>query len=281
MNIKYIHRILLALLLLGCCLGMKAQETPSVDDWSDVDFNDNTLLTSEDFQYRMVAYLFNAAAEAEMTQFDSLSMVCISNLLGKAKVNRRMYEYVLAFMLNGYANMGRTQVIEYLLNYPMLLEGEIPFEEGLRLDSLAEPYQLVRVGVKAPDFTGVTIDGRSYNLYDSQAAKTIVFFWSTDCEYCHDFMVDMRRNMNLDTDYELVTFALASSQEEVRRAVKKMRLPGYHFYDELRWEGKAFLDYHITSTPTVFLLDANKTIVCKPYDWEELKYWLQSNNISY
>ena len=269
------------MVLLGFCLGLKAQVAPAVDDWSDVDFNDTTLLTSEDFQYRMVAYLFNAAAESEMPQFDSLSMVYISNLLGKAKVNMRMYEYILVFMLNGYTNMGRTQVVDYLLNYPMLLEGEIPVEEGLRLDALTEPYQLVRVGVKAPGFTGVTIDGRSYSLYDSSAAKTIVFFWSTDCEYCHDFLVDMRRNLNLETDYELVTFALASSQEEVRRTVKKMRLPGFHFYDELRWEGKAFLDYHITSTPTVFLLDANKTIVCKPYDWQELKDWLRLNNISY
>ena len=281
MNINSIHRIILALVLLGFCLGLKAQVLPASNDWSDVDFTDTTLLHSEEFEYRMVAYLYDAAAEADMDQFDSLSMVCISNLLGKAKVNMRMYEHILVFMLNGYTNMGRTQVVDYLLNYPMLLEREVPVEEGLRLDSLTEPYQLVRVGVMAPDFTGVTIDGRSYSLYDSPAAKTIVFFWSTDCEYCHDFMIDMRRNLNLDTDYELVTFALASSKEEVRRTVKKMRLPGYHFYDELRWDGKAFLDYHITSTPTVFLLDGNKTIVCKPYDWEELKDWLKLNDISH
>ena len=192
-----------------------------------------------------------------------------------------MYEYILEFMLNGYTNMGRTQIVDYLLNYPMLFEGEIQVEEGLRLDSITEPFQLVRVGVRAPDFTGVTIHGESYELYASPATKTIVVFWSTDCEYCHDFLVQLRRNLNLESDYELVTFALAESQEEVRRAVRKMRLPGYHFYDELRWEGKAFLDYHVTSTPTVFLLDAEKTILCKPYDWYELKDWFKLNNISY
>lgn len=281
MKFNIINRILIISVFLGLSIGLKAQVAPTADDWSDVDFNDTTLITSEDFEYRMVAYLYDAAAEADMVQFDSLSMVCIGNILNSAKVNMKVYEYILVFMLNGYTNMGRTQVVDYLLNYPMLLEGEIPIEEGLRLDAITEPYQLVRVGVKAPDFTGVTIDGRSYSLYDSPATKTIVFFWSTDCEYCHDFLVDIRRNLNLDADYELVTFALASSQEEVRRTVKRMRLPGYHFYDTLRWDGKAFLDYHVTSTPTVFLLDANKTIVCKPYDWDELKNWFKSNNISY
>ena len=63
----------------------------------------------------------------------------------------------------------------------------------------------------------------------------------------------------------------------MKKAVKKMRLPGYHFYNELRWEGKAFMDYHVTSTPTVFVLDENKMIVCKPYDWEDLKEWLRKN----
>ena len=80
--------------------------------------------------------------------------------------------------------------------------------------------------------------------------------------------------MDLKSDFELVTFALAESQAEVSQAIKKMRLSGYHFYDSLRWENKAFLDYHITSTPTVFLLDSKKNIVCKPYDWDELKRYI-------
>jgi hypothetical protein len=74
----------------------------------------------------------------------------------------------------------------------------------------------------------------------------------------------------------LVTFALAENREEVTKAVKKMRLPGYHFYDALRWDSMAFLSYHITSTPTVFVLNEDKYIVCKPYDWQELRDWLKN-----
>ena len=99
--------------------------------------------------------------------------------------------------------------------------------------------------------------------------------------YCHDFLTQIRKHLDLKSDFELVTFALAEDKDDVVKTVKKMRLPGYHFYDELRWDSKAFLDYHITSTPTVFVLDENKTIVCKPYDWQELKDWFRSNNISY
>ena len=270
---KIIH-ITLVLVLLLSCRWMKAQNVVR-ETWNDVDFSDTTLVDSESFRVRMVNELYLNTMTDDLARFDSLSIQSVGVLLDKAKVNMRVYEFILEFMLNGYTNLGRTQVIDYLLNYPMLFEGEVSIDEGLRLDSITEPYQLVKVGAKAPNFTGVTIDGKDYDLYASSAENTIVVFWSTDCEYCHDFLVQIRKNLDLQSDYELVTFALAENEEEVKQEVKKMRLPGYHFYDVLRWDSKAFLDYHISSTPTVFVLDGNKTIACKPYDWQELKDWLK------
>ena len=272
---KIIHTIVLFVFAFTA-FSAQAQNDAMSDYWKDTDFSDTTLISSKALDDKLVGF-FYSFTDGDEQRFDSLSKVGLGFVLGKAKVNMRMYEYILEFALNGYSAMGRDQVTDYLLNYPQLVEGEIAMEEGLRLDSITEPYQKVRVGTKVPDFSGVAMDGRSYRLYDSKAQYIIVVFWSTDCEYCHDFLVQIRKNLDLKSDYELVTFALADVKEEVTQTVKKMRLPGYHFYDDLRWEGKAFLDFHITSTPTVFLVDAHKTIVYKPYDWNELKNWLRYN----
>ncbi|MCR5658654.1 MAG: redoxin domain-containing protein [Bacteroidales bacterium] len=275
---KKIIYIVVLLILLFSVFSLKAQD--KVGYWDDVDFSDTTLVGSKVMSDRMVGYFFSFT-DGDEKHFDSLSIVGLNVLLDKAKVNMRMYEYILEFALNGYANMGRDAVTDYLLNYPQLAEGEITMEEGLRLDSITEPYQKVKVGAKAPDFKGFTIENKPYCIYDSKAPYTIVVFWSTDCEYCHEFLVQIRKHLDLTSDFELVTFALADDEAEVSKTIKKMRLPGYHFYDEMRWDSKAFLDYHITTTPTVFVLDENKVIVCKPYDWQDLKYWLKSNYISY
>ena len=272
---KIIHISILLTFVLSA-LSLKAQNEALQQYWDDVDFSDTTLVSSQMMSDKLVAF-FYSFTDGDEQRFDSLSIAGLGVVLDKAKVNMRMYEFILEFALNGYSSMGRDKVTDYLLNYPQLSEGEIGMEEGMRLDSITEQYQKVRVGAKAPDVMGVTINGLDYQLYDSKAEWIIVVFWSTDCEYCHDFMVQIRKHLNLKTDYELVTFALAENQAEVEDAVKKMKLPGYHFYDDLRWEGKAFLDYHITSTPTVFVLDENKTIVCKPYDWNELKEWLKKD----
>lgn len=265
--------------------GMKAQVVVTEEHhaftpdayWHDVDFSDTSLVSNPKFDDMMVDFLYRFSFSDEK-YFEKQWFTGVAIILEKAKVNMRVYEYALEFLLNGYSNMGKSQVVDYLLTYPMLFEGEISMEEGLRLDSITELYQKVKVGAKAPDFDGVTIDGKSYQLYESDAKHILVVFWSTDCEYCHDFLTEIRKHLNLKSDYELITFALADSREEVTHAVKKMRLQGFHFYDPLRWEGKAFLDYHITSTPTVFVLDSDKTIVCKPYDWNELKRWIKSNH---
>lgn len=273
---KIIHiSVLVCFMLLA--FPLKGQNVDLQTYWDDVEFNDTTLIASKAMSDKLIEYFFSFT-DGDEQRFDSLSMAGLSVVLNKAKVNMRMYEYILDFALNGYSSMGRDRVTDYLLNYPQLAEREITMEEGLRLDSITEPYQKVKVGAKAPDYSDVTVDGEAYHLYDSKAERIIVFFWSTDCEYCHDFLVHIRKNLDLTSDFELVTFALAENQDEVAKTVKKMRLPGYHFYDALRWDSKAFLDYHITSTPTVFVLDAKRTIVCKPYDWYELKEWLNRNN---
>lgn len=270
-------KMLILLLLMISFNLLKAQSLSSEAYWNDVDFNDTTLISSKFLTDKIVGYLYLNSFDEEPTHFDSLTREGINVVLGKAKVNMRMYEFVLEYLLNGYTNMGQSHIVDYLLSYPMLFEGEILMEEGVRLDSITEPYQRVKVGAEAPDFIGTTIDGKAYRLYESPAEKILLVFWSIDCEYCHDFLTDIRKHLDLKSEYELVTFALADDQEEVVKSVGKMRLPGYHFYDSLRWEGKAFLDYHVTSTPTVFLLDKEKNIVCKPYDWIELKFYINDN----
>ena len=266
-------------ILLLFCLSLSITVTAQVKSeyWDDIDFSDTTLVADKTLTDKLINY-FYSFTDADEKAFDSLSMAGMDAVLKKAKVNMRVYEFVLEYLLNGYTAMGRSEVTDYLLNYPQLHEGEITQEEGFRLDSITEPYQRVKVGAKAPDFLGVTIDGKPYSIYESSAKRIILVFWSTDCEYCHDFLKSIRKNLDLKSDYELVTFALSENQEEVAANVKKMRLPGYHFYDELRWDSKPYMDYHITSTPTVFVLDEEKTIVCKPYDWLELRQWIKIEN---
>lgn len=243
----------------------------------EVDFDDLSLIPTNVLTTKMIDYLSLFQGLEGVNDPNVAFAIGLGKILEKAKVNTKMYGFVLEYMLKGFTALGMDAVTDYLLNYPQLGEGDISVEEGMMLDSISEPYQKVRVGVKAPDISGITIVGEPYCLYDSQAKRKIVFFWSTECEYCHDFLTSIRKNLDLENDYELVTVALAENKKEVEKAVKKMKLAGYHFYEEERWEGKIIKDYHIFSTPTVFVLDADNNIVSKPYDWNEFREFRMKN----
>ncbi|MCR5646256.1 MAG: peroxiredoxin family protein [Bacteroidales bacterium] len=126
-------------------------------------------------------------------------------------------------------------------------------------------------GDKALDFEGVTVNGETYHLYDTQAERVILCFWAVDCDYCHDFLKSLRRHRCRLKGYELVTFVLADNPDEVRKEAKKLRLHGYHFFDPAGWNSAPFLDYDINITPTVILLDKDKNIIGEAYDWDEFK----------
>lgn len=254
-----------------------AQRSAMIDGFfNEVDFNDTTLIPTNVLTTKMVDYLTLFQGLPKLGGNVEMGFImALGNILEKAKVNMRMYEFVLEYMLEGFTAMGQNQVTNYLLNYPRLEEGEVNQAEGHRLDSIAAPYQKVRVGAKAPQISGTTIDGKAYDLYASKAKFVIVFFWATDCDYCHDFLVSIRKNLDLKNDFDMVTFAIADDKTDVKKSLKKLRLPGYHFYDDQRWNGKAFQDYHVTSTPTAFVLDEHRNIVLKPYDWRELEAWLK------
>ena len=245
--------------------------------FDDVDFNDTTLIPTNVLTTKMIDFVSVVQADMRLSQDPEMRMVlALSRIFELAKVNFTTYAFALEYMLRGYSAIGMSTVTDYLLNYPALNEGDITVEQGRRLDAMAEPYQKVRVGAKAPNISQKTIDGENVDLYSLDSEYVILFFWSADCPYCHNFMGKIRKKLDF-SKFRLLTFAIANDIDEVRSELSVMRLNGCHFYDKARWESEVIKDYHVFTTPTVFVLDRNKTIVCKPNDWTELESWLKKN----
>ncbi len=245
--------------------------------FDDVDFDDTTLIPTNVLTTKMIDFISVVQSDTRLSPDPQMRMVlALNNIFEHAKTNFTTYSFALEYMLRGYSALGMTVVTDYLLGYPALKEGDITSEQGRRLDAIAEPYQKVRVGAKAPRINATAIDGREYDLYLSPKEYVIVMFWSTDCPYCHEFINKMRKKLDLDDEFELLTFAVADSIKEVEEQVEAMKIKGFHFYDEARWESPEFKDYHVFSTPTVFVLDKDRNIVCKPNDWSEFNLWLKS-----
>ena len=52
--------------------------------------------------------------------------------------------------------------------------------------------------------------------------------------------------------------------------VKKNKVNGYFYHDGLEWNCPFVDDYAVTATPSFYLLDKEKKIIFKPFDFNEL-----------
>lgn len=236
-----------------------------------VDFNDMSLIPTNVLTTKMIDYLslYNCA-----TQNQEMNLIMgLADILERAKTNIKMYAFVLEYMLEGFNALGMDKVCEYLLSLPQLYEGEISMETWKELDSITLPFQKIKVGVVAPNISGLTLNDSYFSLSDSDAEHYILLFWSTECDHCQRILDELGPFLESHPSILLITDAIASSEKEVQKILRKKKSIGHHFYDDLRWEGDNYKNYHVFATPTIFILNKDKVIVSKPLDFEELKQY--------
>lgn len=236
-----------------------------------VDFNDLSLIPTNILTTKMIDYLSLYNANADSPEINLI--MGLATILEKAKVNTKMYAFVLEYMLEGFTALGMDKVTDYLLSLPQLYEGDISMETWKELDSITLPFQKIKVGVVAPNISGITLDDSYFNLSKSDADYYILLFWSTECEHCRLILDELEPFLENNPNMLLITDAIARDEREAQKILRKKKSNGHHFYDDLRWEGDNYKNYHVFATPTIFILDKDKVIVSKPLDFEELKQY--------
>jgi thiol-disulfide isomerase/thioredoxin len=104
-----------------------------------------------------------------------------------------------------------------------------------------------------------------------------VVFGSSWCSQCVEEIPKLK---NFYTDWqqkyglEIVFISLDTEKDKYAAFTKDF--PWINSCDYKKWESKAVQDYYVFATPTMFLLDANNTILVKAASAEHANAWLQS-----
>ena len=168
----------------------------------------------------------------------------------------------------------------------------LPFVEGLSHsefvpDEMKPGYEydvrmcsLNRVGTKAADFRFCDSNGRRHTLYGIRAEYVILFFSNPGCNACKEIMDA------LDTDAKVVRMI-----EDGRLAVLNIYidedLDGWRkympIYPDSWYNGydpdyviRTDVLYNVRAIPSLYLLDADKTVLMKDTPPERLFFWLEN-----
>jgi thiol-disulfide isomerase/thioredoxin len=144
--------------------------------------------------------------------------------------------------------------------------------------ALFEQYRKMAVGKTADDIVFENATQTVTNLNSITTKYKLVVFGASWCNKCQEdipklksYYQDWKTKYNL----EIVLISLDSEKEKYTAFVKDF--PWFSSSELKGWEAKAALDYCVFGTPTMYLLDANNTILLKPISEKQIQSWLDMN----
>lgn len=140
------------------------------------------------------------------------------------------------------------------------------------LKDLVNVLTSVGIGNKAPDFEGLTPEGKSIKLSDHFGKYLLLDFWASWCGPCR------RENPNLvkayqkyhDKGFEIFAVSLDKNKEAWLKGIKDDNLSWTHVSDLAFWNSAAAKLYGVRAIPANVLIDPNGVIVGRNLRGEDL-----------
>lgn len=239
--------------------------------FNDVDFNDLSLIPTDVLTNKIFDFLSIQLTSDQNQEQQIMSLILASdNVLNRASVNFEMYKFIFRFLIESFNELKINEVVDYLTRMPYSENIECTENQYNELLSIAEFNSRARIGSIAKNISGTTIFDESFDLYSIDNDFTIVYFWSYSCDHCRENIKDLKIFLDENPDFSLVAVSVKGDLKKIKNLVKKTKLNGYFYHDGLEWNCPFVDDYAVTATPSFYLLDKEKKIIFKPFDFNEL-----------
>lgn len=210
---------------------------------------------------------------------DSIN-VSIDRILEQMVDTSESFKYYLIHFLNNYAKskiVGMDAVYVHLVD-KYYATGKAHWTAEEQKDKMVKEAALIAptlIGKKAPSLDMKTKDGKALSLYDVEAEYTILVFWSHDCSHCKKSAPDLVKFHEEYKEKGVKIFAVCS---KLTKDVPKCWefIEEHNFGDFINvvdpyHQSKFKLKYNIKTTPQIFILDKDKTIISKRIGVSQLK----------
>ena len=248
--------------------------------FDETSFTDTLLTRTNILSSKIVGYL-SLFQENNMTkeQLEDNLLIALDTVLIKAAANQQVYEYVIDFLISGFQAIGFEKGLEYVAKHNQLGQFCVNTERKKELENKIDLINKLAIGRTAPDFETVDLKGKIVRLSDIGSEKTALIFWASWCPHCDEILPEINKlyNPKNKRDLEIVAVSIDDSRNEVEAAIEKNGYGSWINIAELQgWDGKIIEEYGVAATPTIFILDKNKTIIGKPGNIDELKNLLSN-----
>ena len=250
------------------------------------DFSFTPITRTPSYHSLLNEYLENLTVQSP----DSLIVSC-DLLLSKVKQNKELFKYTLITLTNKYAaskticfdNIYVHLVDQYYLSgRAFWLNNDVKEDQQTlqRMKERVDRLRHIQCGKPVVDFTLQDEKGEKHSLYEVESPLTLLMFWSTDCQHCEQEIKKMN-NLEPLLKRKGVTFVtVADGTNKELWMKKKATFPVKEILALMSTESSVVLslveNYDIYTTPTFFLLDADKKLIYKKFMVENLNQILEN-----
>jgi thiol-disulfide isomerase/thioredoxin len=236
---------------------------------SEIDFNNYMLQCSSFLVDRVMAYVFDIVVSPTNTTFKKHIDEVAEAIGTESDTIKTSLLYLIWQRFEALDNHELANYItdRYLLQLANATSNKVIAEQ-------ITAYKNTSVGTIAPNFTldFKRPDGKQINsLHDlSSADYYLLIFWSSACGHCLDELPKIKSLVSDHSNLKVIAFGLETSKADWARAIE-MYPDFIHVLGLEKWENPTATTYGISATPTYFLLDKNKTIIAKPYEYQDVE----------
>ena len=245
-------------------------------DFHKIDFTDKQMKTSGLLSNLLEAYTwmlesYGSTLDSAYNEINRTTDHILTQLEGDSE----LYNSMGLHLLKLYEKRSLFPCAEYI-SLKLLSNDACSVDQ--KLSDRAELYRLMKVGNQTPEITlpktqyrnGKTVN-EGTTLSSLQNKYTLLVFGASWCQKCQEELFALTKLYPEWKKLGLEIIFISLDEDPQTFASFSNIFPWLSVSDFDGWESSIVKDYHVFGSPTLFLLDQNRTIVDRIYTVEQLK----------
>jgi len=228
------------------------------------------LLFAPVYAYKLIDYLslYKDYALAKEEQ-EAAFIEAVDHIMVNVSMDEDLRSFVVEFLLDGFVMLDMEAVQVHIADNYLDESCESDIVELVL--SRMEGYKQMLPGQHAPDMVFRDVEGKNHQLSTLGHSYVLVVFWSSTCHACSKLMPELNKwYLSAEArDLEVVAISIDTSAAHFEQAYQLLKPEWISVHDPLGWNGKLSADYNIYATPSLFLLDRNRTILSRPASYRQ------------
>ena len=238
--------------------------------FDELDMSDELLLNSSVYKDKIIQYLkLFRNSKLLPAQQEEEFIKAVDIIMSKTNENSKVYDFAINYLVHGFELFKMEKVLNHIAeNY---LEKGCETDNKTLMQKRLAAYQKMAVGKQAPDIEINDINNNRIKLSEIDNPYTLVLFWANWCPHCNQLLPDLKKWYNNENsiNLEILAFSLDTVLVKWEEAVLQSDYDWINCSELKGWDSEVAHDYNIYATPTMFLLDRNRTILSKPLTFRE------------